>query len=144
MRVFVWIDALCIGDTGIGVEIPKNMPILEITSMGRGSRQQCRVDRFGFPRTSAKAQKRVQGFQTGDLIQASVSKGKKQGQYLGRVAVRSTGNFNIKTAKGTVEGIHSKYCRLLQRSDGYMYNILKQKERDFLLAINGQVSIPSN
>ena len=39
-----------------------------IKAMGHGSRQMCRMDRFGFPRTSAKANKVVQGFQTGDMV----------------------------------------------------------------------------
>jgi hypothetical protein len=67
------------------VIIPKRFSVLEIIATGRGSRQSCRVDRFGFPRTCAKAQKRVFGFQTGDLVKALVPAGKKQGCYQGRV-----------------------------------------------------------
>jgi 5-methylcytosine-specific restriction endonuclease McrA len=76
-----WIDAVCVGKTGEHVFIsPKLKPIL-IKAEGRGTRQMCRVDRFGFPRTKAKSQKRVRGFQTGDLIKAVVDKGKKKGVY---------------------------------------------------------------
>jgi hypothetical protein len=39
----------------------------------------------------------------------------------GRLAVRATGSCNIKTARGTVEGIHVRYCQPLQRGDGYSY-----------------------
>jgi hypothetical protein len=62
-----WIDAACVGDTGECVRIPTNMTPLHLTATGRGSRQMCRVDRYGFPRTSAKRFKRVKGFQTGDM-----------------------------------------------------------------------------
>ena len=116
-----WIDAACVGERGNEVIItPKVIPI-SIQACGRGSRQMCRVDRFGFPRTTSKQQKQVQGFKTGDLVKAIVTKGKKQGIYRGRVAVRATGNFNIKTQFGTVQGINAKYCHLIQRSDGYNY-----------------------
>ena len=81
----------------------------------------CRVDGYGFPRTKAKSEKRVGGFQTGDIIRAVVPKGKKKGVYEGRVAVRKSGNFNIKEGKKTVQGIGAKYCKLIQRTDGYNY-----------------------
>jgi len=81
----------------------------------------CRVDRFGFPRTSAKQVKRVHGFQTGDMVQADVPTGKKAGVYLGRVAIRTSGSFNLKTANATIQDISHRYCNLLQRADGYSY-----------------------
>ena len=61
-------------------------------------------------------QKRVKGFQTGDLVRAEVPERlKTRGHHRGRVAVRATGSFRV----GTVDGINATYCRLLQRSDGY-------------------------
>ena len=114
-------DALSVG------EIPTKFnfitdKILVISAKGRGSRQMCLMDKFGFPRTSAKASKSVKGFQTGDIVKAVVPTGSKQGEYLGRVAVRSSGVFNIETNKGAVQGIGYKYCRLIQKGDGYSYN----------------------
>jgi 5-methylcytosine-specific restriction endonuclease McrA len=117
-----WIDAVCVGDTGECVRIPPNITPLHIMATGRGSRQMCRMDHYGIPRTSAKRFKRVKGFQTGDMVKAVVPTGKKAGVYIGRVAVRTSGSFNIKTEKGTVQGISYKYCRLLQRRDGYQYS----------------------
>ncbi len=90
-----WIDAACVGETGEQVYIPSNLCPLLIKAQGRGSRQKCRMDRYGFPRTAAKAEKRVFGFQTGDLVRAVVTKGKKEGTYIGRVAVRSLGGWLI-------------------------------------------------
>lgn len=81
----------------------------------------CRVDKYGFPRTSAKKTSVVHGFKTGDMVLASVPTGKKQGVYVGRVAVRSSGSFNIQTKSGVVQGISHKHCRILQRSDGYNF-----------------------
>ncbi len=41
---------------------------------------------------------------------------------MGRVAVRTTGSFNIRTATALVQGINYRYCRLLHRVDGYTYH----------------------
>ena len=96
--------------------------ILLISAKGRGSRQMCRMDKYGFPRTSAKVSKSVRGFQTGDIVRARVTEGLKKRTYLGRVAVRSTGYFDIQTKTKTIEGIGYKYCRIIQRGDGYLYS----------------------
>ena len=96
--------------------------ILQISAKGRGVRQMCRVDKYGFPRTSAKASKIVEGFQTGDMVKAIIPKGLKKGVYLGKVAIRSTGRFDIQTKTKTIEGIGHKYCHIVQRGDGYSYN----------------------
>ena len=79
----------------------------------------CLMDRFGFPRTKAKISKIVKGFQTGDIVKAVVTKGK----YLGKVAVRVSGNFNITTNRATIQGINHKYCKTIQKGDGYAYSI---------------------
>jgi len=118
-----WIDAACVGETGAKVYVPNTLKPLTITAVGHGSRQMCRVDQYGFPRTTAKKQKVVKGFQTGDIVKAVVTKGKKIGTYIGRVAVRASGSFNISTENGTTQGISWKYCQRLQAGDGYNYLI---------------------
>jgi 5-methylcytosine-specific restriction endonuclease McrA len=118
-----WIDAACVGETGAKVSIEKKHKALEIRATGRGSRQMCLVDEYGFPRTKAKSRtKQVHGFQTGDLVRAIVAKGKKMGKYTGKVAVRASGSFNITTKAGVVQGIGWKNCKLLQKTDGYVYS----------------------
>ena len=118
-----WIDAACVGESGEHVRLELAQSVLAIKATGRGSRQMCRMDRFGFPRTSAKAAKMVRGFRTGDIVEAIVPSGKKAGAHTGRVAIRSSGSFNITTAAGTVQGINHKHCRILHRADGYGYSI---------------------
>ena len=54
---------------------------------------------------------------------AVVPNGKKAETHIGRVAVRSSGNFNIKTPSGTVQGISYRYCQMLHRTDGYTYEM---------------------
>ena len=117
-----WLDAMCVGESGENVFVEKQHEVLEVKAMGRGSRQMCRVDGYGFPRTKAKSEKRVRGFQTGDIIRAVVPKGKKKGVYEGRVAVRKSGSFNIKQGKQkAVQGIGWKHCKIIQQIDGYSY-----------------------
>ncbi|XWK89444.1 MAG: RNA-guided endonuclease IscB [Phormidium sp.] len=126
-----WTDAACVGQsTPNSLNITGYQPLI-IKAMGRGSRQMVKPDKYGFPRTSPKLrQKSFYGFMTGDIVKAVVTKGKKLGTYVGRVAVRKTGNFNVKTKTDTVQGISHKYCRHLHKSDGYTYNfgqVLSQK-----------------
>ena len=116
-----WIDAACIGQNGSAVSLKCNH-ILVSSAKGHGSRQMCRVDKYGFPRTSSKSQSVVHGFKTGDLVIANVPSGKKQGVHIGRVAVRKNGYFNVQTENGAVQGISHKHCRIIQRSDGYNFN----------------------
>ena len=82
----------------------------------------CRVDRYGFPRTGPKKGKKQFGFQTGDMIKAVVPIGKKKGTHTGKVAVRSSGYFNITTPSGVIQGIKHSYCKLIHRCDGYSYS----------------------
>jgi len=79
------------------------------------------MNQYGFPRTGPKKQKQVKGFQTGDIVKAIVTKGKKIGTYIGRVVVRSRGSFDIGSGEKKVGSISYKYCQLLQRADGYEY-----------------------
>jgi hypothetical protein len=79
------------------------------------------MDTFGFPRSKPKPAKRVKGYQTGDLVHAVVTKGKKTGTYVGKVAVRSSGSLNIMTAHGVVQGISYHSCTPIHCSDGYRY-----------------------
>ncbi|MDC8832812.1 RNA-guided endonuclease IscB [Alteromonas gilva] len=116
-----WIDAACVGPNGSAVSLECNH-ILIASAKGHGSRQMCLADKYGFPRTSAKASSVVHGFRTGDLVVANVPFGKKQGLHVGRVAVRKSGYFNIQTESGAVQGVSHKHCRITQRSDGYNFN----------------------
>ena len=113
-----YLDAGCVGK--IDKLIVKTTQPLLIKASGHGTRQMCRTDKFGFPSRHVPRDKFVKGFQTGDIVKAVVTSGKKIGEYVGRVAVRSSGSFNI-SAKELVQGISHKYCHILHRKDGYSY-----------------------
>jgi len=114
------LDAACVGDvdplTGWAV------PSLAIKCTGRGAYQRTRLDAYGFPRGYLTRKKRIRGFQTGDMVRATVPDGKKAGIHTGRVAVRATGNFNIQTPAAVVQGINAKHCTIISRADGYSYS----------------------
>jgi 5-methylcytosine-specific restriction endonuclease McrA len=121
------LDAVCIGEVS-GVHDWKK-PTLVVKCMGRGDYQRTRVCASGFARGYLTRQKKHFGFQTGDIVKATVTKGKKIGQYQGRVAVRTTGFFNIQMLTGVVQGINHKNCTLIQNADGYGYH---QQSKDSL------------
>ncbi len=100
---------------------------MSIKATGRGTYQRTRLDAFGFPRGYLTRNKAHFGFATGDLVIAKVFAGKNTGIHIGRVAIRATGRFNVRTAHGLVQGIFHKHCRLLQRADGYEYSQIAQK-----------------
>ena len=146
------LDAVCVGR--IESIAHWNKPALAIKCAGRGSYQRTRLDQYGFPRGYLMRKKQVKGFQTGDMVTANVTTGKKQGTYSGRVAIRANGSFNIQTPQGAVQGISHRHCKIVQRGDGYGYSLVAKmdvtgeppKQRNascsalYLPAINGEVS----
>ncbi|EQD45375.1 HNH endonuclease, partial [mine drainage metagenome] len=85
------LDAVCVGSVSEVMGWQK--PTLAIKAAGRGSYQRTRLDAFGFPRGYLTREKRIKGFQTGDMVSAKVPAGKKAGIHTGRVAVRASGSF---------------------------------------------------
>jgi len=116
-----WLDAACVGASTPDVLHVSHVVPLIIKARGHGCRQMCRMDRYGFPRTTARQARKVKGFQTGDIVKAVVVSGKKTGTYTGRVAVRTTGSFNITTRQMTIQGIGYQYCHIIHHGDGYGY-----------------------
>jgi 5-methylcytosine-specific restriction endonuclease McrA len=117
-------DAACIGETGGDVFIPKSMKPLIITAIGRGNRQMCQVDKYGFPRSAPKSLKQYQGFKSGDLVRLDQPRGKYKGIHVGKCSIRKTGIFGISTvinrAKKTIDSKYINFTQL-QKTDGYSY-----------------------
>ena len=114
-------DAVCIGKS-----LPKtvNVPFVEIyTAVGRGNRQIAGIDKYGFPYRWRERKKTHFGFQTGDMIIANIPEGKYKGCWQGRVAIRKTGYLDLKDSIGKriCQGVPAKYCRLIQRANGWQY-----------------------
>jgi 5-methylcytosine-specific restriction endonuclease McrA len=117
-----WIDAACVGKSTPILNIKGVKPLL-ITANGHGSRQSCRTDKYGFPSRHVPREKIHFGFQTGDIAKAVVTTGKKIGTYVGKLAIRSTGSFNISTKNGLIQGISHKFCKRIHAKDGYSYAV---------------------
>jgi hypothetical protein len=113
-----WLDAACVGQAE-NLKVLTNKPLL-VKATGHGNRQMCRTNKYGFPSCHRTRCKFVKGFQTGDIVKAVVTAGKKIGEYVGRIAVRSNGSFNISTSVLT-DNIGYKYCEIIHRKDGYNY-----------------------
>ena len=116
-----WIDAACVGQSTPILNI-KGVKPLVIKANGHGTRQSCRTDKFGFPNRHCSKTKFHLGFQTGDIVKSVVKTGKKVGEYIGRIATRVTGSFNISTKNGLVQGISYKTCKTIHKKDGYGYS----------------------
>lgn len=101
--------------------ISQELVRLSIAANGHGTRQSCRTDKFGFPNRHCSRTKLHFGFQTGDLVKAVVKTGKKVGEYVGRIATRASGSFNISTTHGLVQGISHRFCQRIHAKDGYSY-----------------------
>jgi len=104
----------------------KTVQPLLVKAAGHGTRHFHLPNDIGLIDKSKKAMptrkdKVVRGFRTGDMARAVVTKGKKVGTYLGRVAVRTSGSFNIQTKSGTIEGLNYRYFQPIHRGDGYAY-----------------------
>lgn len=113
-------DALC-----VGASTPPQFTALPAyvqiwLAKGRGTRQMCGTDQFGFPIRHRSRAKQHFGFQTGDRVLATFPQGKFTGTHIGRVTIRANGHFVIRTASGRVEGAW-KHCRVLQRNEGWDY-----------------------
>ena len=131
-------DAVCVGNATPSKINIKTKYVYLWKAEGRGNRQMARVDQFGFPLCHLEGQKydkkgkrkghkernkTCKGFQTGDIVVAKVTEGKKIGVYRGRVAIRHTGSFNIKDiyTNATIQGISFKYCKVIQKGNGWSY-----------------------
>ena len=123
------LDAACVGHVDAIEHWPlqgaAQQPVLSIKATGRGSYQRTRLTKHGFPRGYLTRSKSAFGLQTGDMVKAVVTTGKKVGTYLGRAAIRASGSFNLQTGSGLVQGIHHRFCTLIQRADGYGYSWAK-------------------
>ena len=105
--------------------------------MGRGNRQKCKVNGKCFPRMKKNKDtgekepvkpcepKPVEGFQTGDIVKGTITRGKNKGPCIRRHNLRGNSKFTLST-KRKGESIkvspNWKNCILLQHTDGYEYS----------------------
>jgi 5-methylcytosine-specific restriction endonuclease McrA len=114
-----WLDAACVGVVE-SLQVLTSQPLL-ITAKGWGNRQMCVPNKYGFPTRHRTRCKTFFGFQTGDMVRAILPTGKFAGAHVGRLTVRESGVFEMKTPIGKVSPVRHKYCKSIHCNDGYMY-----------------------
>lgn len=125
------LDALCVGNIN-SIKFPIRKVLL-IRCDGRGVYQRTITDKYGFPRLQRPRIKYAFGFRTGDLVKVASSnspvfnKEKFRGFYFGRVAIRHSGRFDVKTSGKIIGAVYHK-CKLVQKYDGYGYSYRKPSE----------------
>ena len=115
-------DACCVGASTPDVVSVQARYAALWTATGRGKRQMCQTDKYGFPKAH-RANRKVQfGFLTGDIVSADVPAGKYRGTWRGRATCRASGQFDLRDGQKTIVcRTNHKRCRLIQRGDGWQY-----------------------
>jgi 5-methylcytosine-specific restriction endonuclease McrA len=114
-----WLDAACVGNVE-SLQILTSTPLL-IAAKGWGNRQMCTPNKYGFPIRHRTRCKTFFGFQTGEMVRAILPTGKFAGTHLGRLTVRESGVFELRTSLAKVSPVRHKYCKSIHLNDGYMY-----------------------
>lgn len=120
-----YFDALAIGEsTPESLEF-KTSDVSIIKAIGRGKRQQARVNKFGFPIGHKRRNKVLNGLMTGDFVKIEVPKGLGKGTHYKRIeSVRSDNAVAFKInvdGKDKTVAKNYKYVTKLQSNDGYNY-----------------------
>lgn len=116
-----WIDAICVGDIRNVKSFVQNVLIIE--SRGHGSRQMCITDKYGFPKTHRKRQRKFFGIRTGDLVrnQENGKTGFVTAARSPRTEKSKSSSIEVKFPDGK-RNVTSSKLEPLQKSDGYMYS----------------------
>lgn len=113
-------DALCVGNIPTnGFCDLTNGYVLEAKAKGHGSRLRGNLNACGVITVKWKNRsKRKFGYQTGDMCRLVKPSGAGAGTHVGRVAVRTRGDFDLCLASGRITA-DKTYFTLLQPNDGY-------------------------
>lgn len=112
------LDAACVGE----IVNVKNwqVPHVGVKCAGRGCYSRTRSDKYGFPRIYFSSEKRILGFQTGDIVKATIRSKRIPSIVVGKVIVRKSGKFQINVGKDIYQPTWYN-CKMIQRADGYSY-----------------------
>jgi len=110
--------------------------VSQVKLQGMGLADVSHMDRFGFPRTSAKQLVRLRVLGLATWFSRSPSGTRLHSHR--KVAVRASGSFNVSTTVGVVQGISHKPLFVLHRADGYSH----LSKPALLSALKNRVSAP--
>lgn len=127
------LDAVCVGNMELVDRIDGVLEagVLVITVRGRGDYKRTDLDKYGFPRNYKTRQKRFNGIQSGDLVSITIDKGIHQGTRQGDVQISNARENKLKiyTAEGKKIERSADQFQLIQRGDGYLYEVYPSFDR---------------
>ena len=117
------LDALCVGSVPeSGYSDMTNGYVLMVKAMGHGNRLRGNINACGVIITKYRNRsKSYKGFVSGDIVKADIPRGKYAGRYTGRITIRHTGTFSLKTTDGAKIDVNCKHLAVIQKADGYNY-----------------------
>lgn len=118
-----WIDAACVSESGESITLSVDAKPLRLAAMGRGKRHMVQTDAHGFP-TAKPKRRNKDGWRTGDMAYANVTKGKYIGEYIGRVIAKAFTTVLVPsgwTYKDRIS-VNSKCLKAIHHCDGYSYS----------------------
>lgn len=118
-----WLDAACVGRSTPHTLTSRVSSVLEIKAKGKGNRQFCQTNKYGFPIKHRGKEKLSHGLMTGDIVAVNVTANlKTKGRYTSRVAGIMRGKPSFCLSKGKNWWVNQQYLRKIQCADGYEYN----------------------
>lgn len=116
-----WLDAACVGKTSHQLRLLTEQPLF-IRAIGHGNRRLWNLDKFGFPRNSARRAKRPHGISAGDQVRCTMTRGKYPGTWRGHVAgISLSGSCLVITKCGKRINPRASATVLIRRRDGYSF-----------------------
>ena len=113
-----WTDAACTGRVDTLV-LRTDQPLL-IRCKGQGRRQKASLNKYGYP-IRYNPLKPILGWSTGDIALATITSGKYQGEYMGRIAPKSNGCCTFTPFGSKAFSSSLKYMTRIHCKDGYEY-----------------------
>lgn len=94
-----------------------------IQSISHASRTSYRTDKYSFFNRHVPQEKIHFSCQTGDIVKAVVISGKKVGEYVGKLAIGTSGSCNISTKNRLVRGISRRLIQRIHPKDSYSHAV---------------------
>lgn len=115
-----WLDAACVGDLE-SLSVLTSQP-LRIKATGHGSRQMCRINKYGFP--CSKPKQSFTHCKTGDIVSITLTKPKVRfevGTHKGRVKTPTEHGLEIKIGEYRLVVGDMTSVKFIHKQDGYSY-----------------------
>lgn len=117
-----WIDAACVGQVD-SLILRTHQPLL-IQCKGQGGRQKAALNKHGYP-IRHNPLRPILGWSTGDIALATITSGKYRGEYIGRIAPKSSGNCTFTPFGSKAFSSSLRYMTRIHCKDGYEFGFAR-------------------